>query len=135
MYSQLFSTSVTPPLPFFCNSYSSIFCGISSPAHDLLCPSRTAYRPCLDLSSAFDIIYRVILFRRPQSLYGISGTVLSCFESYLTGRTQTVTVNGQSSRHGDVCFGVPQGSVLGPILFILFSASLCSLTETHPVSN
>ena len=73
----------------------------------------------LDLASAFDTINHCILLRRLQSLYGISSTVLSWFESYLTGRTQTVTVNDQNSRPADVSFGVPQISVLGPILFIL----------------
>ena len=53
----------------------------------------------------------------------------------LVGRTQTVTVNDQSSRPAGVSFGVPQGSVLGPILFILCSAPLSSLHEAHSVSN
>ena len=70
----------------------------------------------LGLSSAFDTTDHNIIFHRLQSLYGISGTVLSWFES---GRTQTCC-NGQSSRPADVFFGVPQGSVLGPILFILY---------------
>ena len=47
----------------------------------------------LDLSSAFDTIDHYILLHRLQSLYGVSGTLLSWLESYLTGRTQTVTVN------------------------------------------
>ena len=124
-----------------------------------LCPSLSAYRPChstetalpkmnndilfaldgddvsvlplIDLSSAFDTIDHHIPFHRLQSLYGISVTVLSWFESYLTGRTQTVTVNDRSWRHSDVFFAVPQGSVLGPVFFILNSTSLCSLTEIH----
>ena len=58
----------------------------------------------LDLSSsAFDTIHHHIPFHRLQSLCGISGTARSWCESYLIGRTQTVTVNGQSSRPADVC--------------------------------
>ena len=79
----------------------------------------------LDLSAAFDIIYHNILFHRLQYIYGISGTVLSWFEYYLTCTIQTITVNGQSSSPSDVFFGVPQGSVRSPILFILYSAPLC----------
>ena len=56
---------------------------------------------------------------RLQSLYGISGTVLPCFGSDVTGRTQTVTVNDQSSSHANITFGVPQGSVLCRVVFIL----------------
>ena len=89
----------------------------------------------LDLSSSFDTIDHYILVHRLQFLYGISGTVLSWLEPCLTGRTQTVTVNNQSSRPADVSFGVPQGSVLGSILFILYSAPLCSLIKIHSVSN
>ena len=43
---------MTPPLPYFCHSYSSIFCSISSLTHDLLCPSRTACRPCHSTEAA-----------------------------------------------------------------------------------
>ena len=76
-----------------------------------------------------------MLFHRHQFLYGISGIVLWWFDSYLTGRTQTVTVSGLSSRPAEISFGVQQGSVLGPIFFILYSAPLSSLIETHSVSN
>jgi len=76
-----------------------------------------------------------MLFHRHQFLYGISGIVLWWFDSYLTGRTQTVTVSGLSSRPADISFSVQQGSVLGPIFFILYSAPLSSLIETHSVSN
>ena len=89
----------------------------------------------LDLSSVFHTIDHHLLFHRLQSLSGISGIVLLWLESYLTGRTQTVTVNGQNSRPAGVFFGVLQGSVLGHILFILYSAPLCFLTEIHLVSN
>ena len=87
----------------------------------------------LDPSSAFDAIGHYILLHRLRSLYGISGSVLLWFESYLTGRTQTAIVNDKSSRR--VFFGVREGSVLRPILFILYSTSLSFLSETHSVSN
>ena len=60
----------------------------------------------LDLSSDFDTIDHHIPFHRLQSLYDISDTVLSWSESYLTGMTQTVSVNSQSSKPADVFFGL-----------------------------
>ena len=135
-----------------------LFAYLSS--HDLLCPSQSAYRPCCSTDMTLpkrtreillaldggDVFWSVLCFTTISepvppysppltSIYGISGTILSWFESYLTSRTQTVTVNGQSSRPGDVFFGVTLGTVLGPILFILYSAPLCSLTEIHSVSK
>ena len=68
-------------------------------------------------------------------MHGISGTTLMWFESYLSGRTQTVTVNDQNSKPAAVSFGVPQGSVLGPVLFILYTKPLSSLIDSHSVSN
>ena len=76
----------------------------------------------LNLSPAFGPVDHLIFFHILQSLYGICGTFASWFESYLTGMTQTVTVAGQSSRPADVNFRVPQGLVLGPIHFMLYTS-------------
>ena len=81
----------------------------------------------LDLSAAFDTIDHKILLDRLENLYGISGTALSWFKSYLTGRTQMVTIDNNSSKPSILCFGVLQGSVLGPVLFILYTKSLSDL--------
>ena len=81
----------------------------------------------LDLSAAFDTIDHEILLDRLENLSGISGIALSCFESYLTVRTQMVTIDNNSSKPSILYFGVPQGSVLGPVLFILYTKSLSNL--------
>ena len=89
----------------------------------------------LDFSAAFDTIDHKILLDRLENLYGISGTALSWFKSYLTGRTQMVTIDNNSSKPSILCFGVPQGSVLGPVLFILYTKPLSNLNEHHSISS
>ena len=78
----------------------------------------------LDLSAAFDIIDHNILLQRLEHLYGISGTPLNWSRSYLPNRTQTVIINNRLSQLSMLNFGVPQGSVLGPILFIMYKKKL-----------
>ena len=59
-----------------------------------------------------------------QPRYGISDTVLSWFTSYLSGRVQAVSICGILSNVHPLRYGVPQGSVIGPILFTLYNAAL-----------
>lgn len=78
----------------------------------------------LDLNAAFDTIDHHILLQRLEHLIGIKGTALSWFESYSSDHTLFVHVNDKSSLHSRVTHGVPQGSVLGPILFTLYMLPL-----------
>ena len=74
----------------------------------------------LDLSAAFDTIDHAILLRRLYAL-GIRGPALAWFKSYLSDRKQSVNIQGTKSELRDLPYGVPQGSVLGPILFTLYT--------------
>ncbi len=87
----------------------------------------------LDLSAAFDTINHAYLLQVLQSM-GVAGTVLKWFSSYLRFRKQSIVCNGKSSATFDLDCGVPQGSVLGPILFTIYTSSLGKLLSNFGMS-
>lgn len=125
--------------------------------HNLLPEQQSAYRPChstetamlkvlgdayvaadsgqvtllglLDLSAAFDTVDHGILIERLRRTYCIRGHVINWITSYLTGRTQYVRFGGDTSTVTTVQRGVPQGSVLGPILFLLYVSDVISIVQ------
>ena len=84
-----------------------------------------------DLSAAFDTVDHAILLSRLQRSYGVDGAVLHWFESYLSNRKQSVRRDSKSSAFTPVFCGIPQGSVLGPILFIIYTPDLLRIIERH----
>ena len=117
--------------------------------HDLLNPNQSGFRPndsciyqlmeithnifssfdCnptletravfLDISKAFDKVWHKGLMYKLESI-GISGSLLNLMESFLNERYQRVLLNGQSSEWASIKAGVPQGSILGPLLFLIY---------------
>ena len=73
----------------------------------------------LDFAKAFDTVDHHILIKK-LDYYGIRGTAQDWFKSYLSNRTQRVSINGVLSKDLQIKYGVPQGSVLGPLLFLLY---------------
>ena len=83
------------------------------------------------MSAAFDTVDHDTLIRCLHVSYGLCGLALNRFRSYLQDRIQHVQFAGTKSSVSFVLFGVPQGSVLGPILFLLYTADLCHLVNSH----
>ena len=85
----------------------------------------------LDLSAAFDTVDHTILLNRLSSDFGISGQAYSWFDSYLRNRFQSISINGKTSTKFHTKYGVPQGSCLGPLLFVLYTSRLFKIIEHH----
>ena len=77
----------------------------------------------VDIAGAFDRVSHPVLAIKLQA-YGIQGDLLKWFSSYLTGRQLQVVVDGEASTSFPITSGVPQGSILGPTLFILYTNDL-----------
>jgi hypothetical protein len=87
----------------------------------------------MDMSKSFDEVNHQILIHKLYNCCGICGSLLGWFSSYLLNRRQRVTVLGATSSEKPVMSGVPQGSILGPILFLFYVNNLPDVVNNAKV--
>ena len=85
----------------------------------------------LDLSAAVDSIDHGILLERLRSAFGVRDMAVSWFASYLSGRTQQVSIDGTLSTKFDLECGVPNCSCLGPLFFVVYASKIFEIFGKH----
>jgi hypothetical protein len=106
---------------------NDIYCNADNKARTLLLQ--------LDLSAAFDTLDSETLFKRLEHTFGISGCALRWLISYLENRSQFIRVGNSQSGRKACEYGVPQGSVLGPLLFTLYVAPVANVIASFNISH
>ena len=107
-------------------------------ANDLLLSlskSNISVLALFEFSSAFDTIDHPIFVHSLQVDLGFTDTVIQWFSSYLTDHTRYVSLSNHCSAFAPVHFGVPQGSVLGPILFTMYIKPLSAIIDLHSIMH
>ena len=105
--------------------------------NDLAChldDNKAVMLVLLDLSAAFDTVRRDKLFYVLHSFLGVTGVALDWFRSYLSDRSQRVGIAGTFSNPKHINHGVPQGSVLGPVLFSIYTQPLERIIHKHGIA-
>ena len=85
----------------------------------------------LDLSAAFDTVSHDVLLDRLHNDVGLLGNALNWFYSYLSQRSQRVSIHGTLSNYFDLDCGVPLSSCLGPLLFVVYASKLFTIIKKH----
>ena len=102
--------------------------------NDILCEidnQKCVVLLLLDMSAAFDTVDHELLLERMAKRYGVKGNALKWFRSYLQDRKQFVMIDGTKSKMKELRYGVPQGSVLGPILYLLYTSPIGDIIKRH----
>ena len=133
----LSNTSLMPPLQSAYragHSTETALVKVISDVIDAADEQKVTLLGLLDMSAAFDTVDFNILLERLSTTYGIRGQVLAWLKSFLSDRSQIVSFFGQCSSTTKLICGVPQGSVLGPLLFVLYAADVANIAQNHGVN-
>ena len=114
------------------HSTESVLLSIKNDVHLAFAKGEATAIVLLDQSAAFDTIDHDTLLDSLSSWFGVSGVVLDWFKSYLSDRVQCIKIGSILSDAKKLLYGVPQGSVLGPILFSLYTTPLSKVIQNHP---
>ena len=114
------------------HSTESALLSIKNDVHLAFAKGEATAVVLLDQSAAFDTIDHDTLLNSLSSWFGVSGVVLDWFKSYLSDRVQCIKIGSILSDAKKLLYGVPQGSVLGPILFSLYTTPLSKVIQIHP---
>ena len=114
------------------HSTESALLSIKNDVHLAFAKGEATAVVLLDQSAAFDTIDHDTLLDSLSSWFGVSGVVLDWFKSYLSDCVQCIKIGSILSDAKKLLYGVPQGSVLGPILFSLYTTLLSKVIQNHP---
>ncbi|KAK6181917.1 hypothetical protein SNE40_009694 [Patella caerulea] len=118
-----------------CHSTESALVRVYNDVVSSIDKNRTVDLVLLDLSAAFDTIDQSMLLKRLSSRLGVNGAALDWFRSYLTDRKQEVIIDGIRSKQKCLRYGVPQGSVLGPLLFTSYTTPVADIMRRHDLDH
>ena len=116
-----------------CHSTETALLKVKDDILDHMSRQEGVFLVLLDLSSAFDTVSYPIVLERLRGL-GIKGTVLDWVDSYLTDRSWTVHINGSQSAPSKLEYGVPQGSIVGPSIFNIYTLPIGNIIRDYGLS-
>ena len=137
LHAFLDSNGLMPNMQSAYRRFHSTETAVTTVLNDILMAADTGQMSALcllDLTAAFDTVDHDLLLLRLERQFGLCGVVLQWLRSYLTGRTFRVVYSNGTSFIVCILCSVPQGSVLGPLLFILYLADLADLVTRHNVN-